>query len=131
MADAAAGVALTTSHRFRIASHSKTFTATAIVRLAERGILRLDDRLDRWLPELAAADIAGVTLRELLAHGGGLVRDGWDGDHWQLARPFPDAAELRRIASDDAQVLVRNERFKYSNVGFSLLGAVIEAASGA
>jgi CubicO group peptidase (beta-lactamase class C family) len=129
-ADVAAGMALTTDHRFRIASHSKTFTATAIVRLADRGVLRLDDTVGQWVPAVATAPIAGVTLRELLAHGGGLVRDGRDGDHWQLVRPFPDAATLTRIAVDDGAVLSRNERFKYSNVGFSLLGAVIEAATG-
>ena len=49
-----AGTALTTDHRFRIASHSKTFTATAVVRLAERGVLRLDDTVGQWLPAVAA-----------------------------------------------------------------------------
>src|SRR4051794_18150765 len=129
MADVESAVALTSGHRFRIASHSKTFTATAIVRLAEQGTVRLDDPLARWLPELATSGIGAVTLRELLAHGGGVVRDGWDGDHWQLARPFPDADGLRRIAADRPAVLGRNERFKYSNVGFALLGAVVEAAT--
>ncbi len=129
-ADVAADTVLTTDHRFRIASHSKTFTATAVVRLADRGVLRLDDTVGQWVPALATAPIAGVTLRELLAHGGGLIRDGRDGDHWQLLRPFPDAATLTRIAVDDGAVLARNERFKYSNIGFSLLGAVIEAATG-
>ncbi len=130
VADLAAQVPLTTEHRFRIASHSKTFTATAIVQLAAEGRLRLDDTLGERLPDLAGTALAAVTLRELLAHGGGVIRDGWDGDHWQLVRPFPDAATLRRIATDDAAVLGRNERFKYSNIGFALLGAVVEAVTG-
>ena len=130
VADLAAQVPLTTEHRFRIASHSKTFTATAIVQLAAEGRLRLDDTLGERLPELAGTALGAVTLRELLAHGGGVIRDGWDGDHWQLVRPFPDAATLRRIATDDAAVLGRNERFKYSNIGFALLGAVVEAVTG-
>jgi CubicO group peptidase (beta-lactamase class C family) len=130
LADVAAGTPLTTAHRFRIASHSKTFTATAVVALAEGGVLRLDDTVGRWLPDVVGTGVGDVTLRELLAHGGGLVRDGWDGDHWQLVRAFPDPAGLQRIAADAAAVLARNERFKYSNVGFSLLGAVIEAATG-
>ena len=88
--------ALTTDHRFRIASHSKTFTATAVVRLAERGpCCASTTRWGSGCPSWPAAPIAAVTLRELLAHGGGVVRDGRDGDHWQLARPFPDAATLR------------------------------------
>jgi CubicO group peptidase (beta-lactamase class C family) len=66
----------------------------------------------------------------LLSHAGGVIRDGWDGDFWQLSRAFPDRTELLRVADDDAAVLPRNERFKYSNVGYSLLGLVIEAATG-
>ena len=46
------------------------------------------------------------------------------------ATPFPDADQLQHISLDDAAVLPRNERFKYSNIGYSLLGQVIEAASG-
>jgi CubicO group peptidase (beta-lactamase class C family) len=130
VADAESGTPLTTEHRFRIASHSKTFTATAVVGLAEQGALRLDDTVGQWLTDLASSGLGGVTLRELLAHGGGVIRDGRDGDHWQLMRAFPDASGLRRIATDEAAVLGRNERFKYSNVGYSLLGAVIEAVTG-
>src|SRR5918995_4779475 len=65
------GAALTTDHRFRIASHSKTFTATAVVQLAERGRLRLDDTVATWLPHLGSAGVGAATLRELLAHGAG------------------------------------------------------------
>lgn len=129
-ADIETGVPLTDRHLFRIASHSKTFTATAVLQLVEAGRLRLDDPISAWLPELAEASIAAVTVRELLAHGGGLVRDGWDGGFWQLTSPFADLDELWRVATDRAAVLDRNARFKYSNVGYSLLGQVVERASG-
>jgi CubicO group peptidase (beta-lactamase class C family) len=130
---AAAETPLTTSHLFRIASHSKTFTATAVLQLVEQGRLRLDDPVGTWLPYLGEADspLAPVTVRELLAHAGGVVRDGADGDHWQLFRQFPDAQQLRSISLEGgAAVLAPNERFKYSNIGYSLLGAVIERVSG-
>ncbi|MDX6230157.1 MAG: hypothetical protein QOI76_3547, partial [Frankiales bacterium] len=133
LADLEAGTPLTTRHLFRIASHSKTFTATAVLQLAEQGRLRLDDTAGSWLPYLAEAGsaLAPVTLRELLAHAGGLVRDGRDGDHWQSYRPFPDTEQLRAIALEaGASVVAPNDRFKYSNIGYSLLGAVIEQASG-
>ena len=129
LADVESATPMTTAHRFRIASHSKTFTATAVVRLAEHGVLRLDDTVGQWIDELATAPVAHVTLRELLAHGSGVVRDGWDGDFWQLYRAFPDASGLLDVATDEAIVLGRNERFKYSNVGYSLLGRVIERAT--
>jgi CubicO group peptidase (beta-lactamase class C family) len=121
---------LSTEHLFRVASHSKTFTATAVFQLLEAGRLRLDDAASTWLPFLDGSPIAGVTVRQLLAHTSGIIRDGKDSDYWQLARPCPDAAELREISLDDAAVLPPAERFKYSNIAYSLLGSVIEAASG-
>lgn len=132
LADVAAGIPLTTRHLFRVASHSKMFTATAVLQLAEAGELRLDDRADAWLDHLAGTGIGAATLRDLLGHGAGVSRDSADGDFWQLLAPFPDAAGLRCLtgAGADADVLEVAERFKYSNLGFGLLGLVIEAASG-
>lgn len=132
-ADVAAGEALTARHRFRVASHSKTFTATLVLQLVESGALRLDDPLERWVPRITqdAPELASVTVRALLGHQGGVVRDGRDADHWQLARPFPaDVDALLHLARDGA-VLDPDERFKYSNVAYGLLGQVVEAAGGA
>ena len=128
-ADVGRDVALTTDHLFRVASHSKTFTATAVLQLAEQGALRLDDPLRRWVPQLDGADAGDATLRELLAHTSGVIRDGEDSDHWQLIRPFPDEAGVLTLGRAP-RVIERNERFKYSNVTYSLLGLVVEAASG-
>ena len=130
IADVKTGEPLTDRHLFRIASHSKTFTATAVMQLVEGCELRLDDTVGERLVELAPSPITTVTVRELFSHPGGVVRDGWDGDFWQLDRAFPDRAELLRIAADDSAVLGRNERFKYSNVGYSLLGLIVEQVSG-
>jgi CubicO group peptidase (beta-lactamase class C family) len=121
---------LTTRHLFRVASHSKTFTATAVMQLVERGALRLDDPAGQWLPFLAATPLRDATLQDLLAHGAGVIRDGHDGDHWQLYRAFPDEARLEAIGLDGADVLPTNDRFKYSNIGYSLLGMVIAKAAG-
>ncbi|MPZ97478.1 MAG: serine hydrolase, partial [Propionibacteriales bacterium] len=130
LADVEAGVALTSRHLFRIASHSKTFTATAIMQLVEQGELRLDDTVGPLLPFLEESPLAVVTVRELLSHGGGVVRDGWDADFWQLAHEFPDEQALRLTSLDGAAVRPANESFKYSNIGYSLLGMVVAAASG-
>ncbi len=131
-ADVESGTVLTPGHLFRIASHSKTFTATAVLQLVEAGALRLDDPLRAHLPWTADASpkLAAITVRELLGHAAGVFRDGEESDFWQLVRPFPDEAELRGLVTDAAAVLAPNERFKYSNIGYSLLGLVIAAASG-
>jgi CubicO group peptidase (beta-lactamase class C family) len=117
---------MTPRHIFRIASHSKTFTATAIMQLVEQGRLRLDDRASASLGWLRLE----VTIRQLLNHTAGIIRDGRDADFWQIDRAFPDADELRAMANDGA-ILEPNQRFKYSNIGYGLLGLVVEAVSGA
>jgi CubicO group peptidase (beta-lactamase class C family) len=130
-ADLERGTDLTTGHLFRIASHSKTFTAVAVLQLVAAGRLRLDDPIGTLLPELAGAAVAGRTVGELLAHGGGVIRDSEDGDFWQLQRQFPGRAELLDIAAgSSAAVLPRNERFKYSNIAYGLLGLVLESVTG-
>ena len=130
VADVTTGEPLTTGHLFRIASHSKTFTATAVLQLVESGRMRLDDPIGDLVPALAGAGLAAVTVRELLGHQGGVVRDGRDNDHWQLLTPFPDADVLTAVAVDEEPVFERNEHFKYSNIGYSLLGLAIEAVTG-
>ncbi len=139
VADTATGEPLRTDHLFRVASHSKTFTATAVLRLADAGALSLEDPLGRWVPVLAerGSPLAGVPLRALLEHSGGVARDsvegagGGDADFWQGERPFPDAAELLDVLSaPGAAVLGPYERFKYSNLGFAALGLVVEAVAG-
>ncbi|MEO7260164.1 MAG: serine hydrolase domain-containing protein [Jatrophihabitantaceae bacterium] len=130
-ADESAGTPLTERHLFRIASHSKTFTAVLVLRLVEQGRLRLDDPIAAHVPDLTGSALAETTLRELLNHGGGVTRDSEDGDFWQLSRPYPDRDELVRIAAEpSAAVLPRHERFKYSNIAYGLLGLTIEQVTG-
>jgi CubicO group peptidase (beta-lactamase class C family) len=131
-ADVEAGRRLTTNDLFRIASHSKTFTATALLLLAERGSLRLDDTVGTYVPALVdgGSPIADATVRELMEMGAGVIRDGHDGDYWSLARPFPDEDELLALVLDRGQKVPAGSSFNYSNLGYSLLGLVIAAASG-
>jgi CubicO group peptidase (beta-lactamase class C family) len=124
------GTPLTVDHLFRIASHSKTFTGVACMQLIEQGKLRLDDEAQSFVPELADTPMGGATVRELLAHGSGMTRDGEDSTFWALERTFPDRNELIEEIRTNGKVLEPNEHFKYSNIGYSLLGLIIEGASG-
>ncbi len=119
---------LTPRHRFRVASHSKSFTAAAILKLRESGRLTLDDPAGRHVDGLHPS-VAQVTLRQLLSHGGGVVRDGPDGGQWSDERPFASEDELRETLKSPL-VIPCETRMKYSNHGFGLLGLVIEAVSG-
>ncbi len=102
VADEASGEALTAAHRFRIASHSKTMTATVLAQMVEEGHLRLDDpvgtRLD-WLHD-SDSPVADLTLFQLLAHAGGIPRDSASSAHWQHEAPFLDADTLAERVLD-------------------------------
>lgn len=124
---------LTPQHIFRIASHSKTFTATALMQLQERGKLRIDDRAVEYLPWLKKHTDKRwqkITLRQLMSHGAGVIRDGLNADYWQLERPFPNEQELQKEILEADLVINANTKLKYSNFGYSLLGRIIEAVSG-
>ena len=97
------GEDVTTETRFPIASITKLFTATAILRLAERGELSLDDTVTAWVPDEAVD--RRVTVRQLLSHTSGL----------------PGEAE----STCEPGTCVN-----YSGVGYGLLGRVIEAVTG-
>jgi CubicO group peptidase (beta-lactamase class C family) len=123
---------LTASHLFRIASHSKTFTATAVMQLVEAGKLRLDDPAGSRIPELAEAGspLADATVRELVSNSAGVIRDGIDATFWAHGRPFPSENELLELAVHHGAVRQPEATFKYSNIGFSLLGLIVARAAG-
>lgn len=123
---------LTPQHIFRIASHSKTFTATAILQLVEKNKLQLDDCIVKYLPWLKDHKdkrFQKITIRQLLSHGAGVIRDGLNSDYWQLKRSFPTREELRKEILEAELVLNPNKQLKYSNYGYSLLGLIIETVS--
>jgi CubicO group peptidase (beta-lactamase class C family) len=124
-ANLATGEKLTPRHRFRIASHSKSFTAAGIMKLRERRRLRLDDPVGQYVKGLHPK-VAETTIAQLLSHSAGLTRDGDDSGQFLDRRPYLNAKEL--MAELQLPPAVEpNSRFKYSNHGFGLLGLVIEA----
>ncbi len=127
-ANLATGEALTPRHRFRVASHSKSFTAAGVLRLREQGRLGLDDRVGQHLPGLHP-EVAEATLAQILSHSAGLTRDGTVQGQFSDQRPFASAEEvLEDLVA--GPTIPPNTRFKYSNHGFALAGLVIEAVTG-
>lgn len=127
-ANAVSGLELTSRHRFRVASHSKTFTAAGVMKLREAGKLKLDDRAGEYIEGLHGA-VSRVTIAQLLSHSAGIIRDGSDSGQWADRRPFLDSAELTADLRM-APVLQNSERFKYSNHGYGLVGLIVEAITG-
>ena len=127
-ADLQRAARLTTRHRFRIASHSKSFTAAGIMKLRERRKLKLDDEVGQYVDALHPK-IARATISQLLSHTAGLVRDGADSGQFLDRRGYLEAHELRADLRA-APIIEANARFKYSNHGYGLLGLAIEAIAG-
>jgi CubicO group peptidase (beta-lactamase class C family) len=124
-ANLATGEKLTPRHRFRIASHSKSFTAAGIMKLRERRQLRLDDPVGQYVKGLHPK-VAETTIAQVLSHSAGLTRDGVDSGQFIDRRPYLNAGELM-AELQLPPAIEPNSRFKYSNHGFGLLGLVIEA----
>ena len=103
LADLARGTELTPRHRFRVASHSKTFTTAGVMLLRERGKLRLDDPAGRYVAGLHPA-VAKTTIAQLLSHSAGIIRDGTDTGQWIDRRPFLDEAELRAALAEPLSI---------------------------
>ena len=122
------GEKLTPRHRFRIASHSKSFTAAGILKLRERKKLGLDDPVGKHVRGLHRG-VAEVRLSQLLSHGAGITRDGDDAGWFVGRKPYPDKAKMMEILSAPP-LIEAGTRLKYSNPGFALLGLVIENVTG-
>jgi CubicO group peptidase (beta-lactamase class C family) len=119
------GEKLTPRHRFRIASHSKSFTAAGIMKLREQRQLRLDDPVGQYVKGLHP-QVSEATFAQVLSHSAGLTRDGADSGQFIDSRPYLTKGEL--LAELGLPTAIEpNTRFKYSNHGFGLLGLVIEA----
>ncbi|MFP5246137.1 MAG: serine hydrolase [Thermoanaerobaculia bacterium] len=127
-ADVAAHIPNRPDSRFQIASVAKVFTSTAILQLADKQRLRLEDPVARHLPAFPYREI---TIRHLLAHTSGLP---------DLELFEPSSGEERVIRNADVIPALRawpkgpafapGTAFRYSNVNYMLLALVIEAASG-
>lgn len=108
---------------YDIGSVSKQFTAAAVVKLQGQGLLRVTDTLGDHFADVPP-DKRDITLRHLLTHTAGLV-DALGDDYEPLSRPQMISAAL---ASDLRTA--PGARYHYSNLGYSLLAAVVEEASG-
>ncbi len=124
---------LTTTDLFHIASHSKTFTSCAILQLVEQGKLTLEHKAITYIPELKNHKdkrFKEITIRDLLSNRSGLFRDGIDCEFWELQKPFLSKEEMIQEVLATDLVYAPNMHTKYSNMGFALLGLIIENVMG-
>jgi len=112
---------------YRIASLSKPITATALLQLAEHGVVDLDAPVQRWVPSFPEKR-APVTLRQILTHTSG-IRHYRQGEFVQH-RHYASVVEALAIFEDDPLLFEPGSRYEYSSHAYNLLAAVVECASG-
>ena len=128
VANLASSTAAAPGMRYALGSISKQFTAAAILLLQERGKLRVDDAVGKYVPGLTRG--REVTIRQLLSHTSG-YQDFWPQDY--LMEPMLKSITPRGIADRWARQPLDFEpgtRWQYSNTNYTLAGMVIEKASG-
>lgn len=122
------GDRLTADTRMNIGSMGKMFTAVAIGQLRDQGLLDFQDSVSTHLPDLPAI-YGAVTLHHLLTHTGGTGNYFSPSNHATL-EAAKSASDLLPIATLDKLLFEPGSKWRYSNSGFALLGAVIERVTG-
>ncbi|MBI1748620.1 MAG: beta-lactamase family protein [Acidobacteria bacterium] len=118
-------VRMTTDTVFDLASLTKVVaTAPAVLWLAERGLLALDDPVAKYIPEFSARGKARVTLRHLLTHYSGLMADDSLRDYRK------GYAEAIRNISDLSLEAEPEKKFIYSDVNYILLAEIVRRVAG-
>ena len=119
------------------ASITKTFTGIAIMQLRDRGLLKLDDPIIKYLPELKAVhnpfgDMSEITIKHLMTHSAGFraATWPWSGDKdWQPHEPT-HWSQLVAMMPYTEILFKPGSKFSYSNLGIIFLGHIIELISG-
>jgi CubicO group peptidase (beta-lactamase class C family) len=121
---------------FHWASITKTFTGVAIMQLRDRGLLKLDDPIIKYLPEARDVhnpfgDMSEITIRRLMSHSAGLRATTWPWSGGGSRRPFEPQhwSQLAAMMPYTEILFQPGSKFNYSNLGIVFLGRVIELIS--
>lgn len=123
------GVPIDRRTRFRIFSTTKHFTAHAVLLLESEGVLSIDDPAKKFIPEMPDA-WGAVTVRHLLTHTSGLPLNEQDLATHALPSQSAMVAAACAAAGERGLGAVPGTTFAYSNAGYTVLGAIVERASG-
>ncbi|MFC3034745.1 serine hydrolase domain-containing protein [Pseudoalteromonas fenneropenaei] len=120
---------LQTDDIFQIGSVTKIFTAAAILKLSEQGTLSLQDKLGKFIPSINP-DYKSLTIERVLSHTSGLP-DYLDDP--TVTAVYDESASIDKVIdtiSNRNLISKSGEKYSYSNLGYVILGKIIEVASG-
>jgi CubicO group peptidase (beta-lactamase class C family) len=122
------GVLNTPQTKFRIGSVTKPFTAIAILKLQEQGLLDVQDSISAYVPEYPKGN--QISVHQLLTHTAGIPHFLGSPDAEQKKHLKVTLDELISWFSDKPLQFTPGDRYQYTNSGYILLAKIIEAASG-
>lgn len=128
-ADHENGIESTNDSLYMIGSNTKIMTSLGIFSLFEKGELSLEDDIRKFIPEFevkATFEYDKITIGNLLMHRSGLTSDLFP----MILEPGRDYHEVVEVLKDTYLSSVPGEMFSYSNLGYTLLGIIIERISG-
>lgn len=128
IADVEQGVMVRPESVFRIASISKPITAVAVMQLVERGLVSLDDPIQKYVPSYPRKPQGEVRIRHLLTHTSGIRH--YKGNEFSLAESFPSLDRAIALFRNDPLESAPGERYLYSTYGYNLLQGVVEQVTG-
>ncbi len=132
LADPVTNRAATTDTLYSICSISKLFTSIGVMQLRDAGKLSLDDPLSKHLPWFGmkqSAESGDFTVGGVLTHSSGLPRES-DYPYWTGEFAFPTREQIIERVSRQEPLYASDSYFQYSNLGLTLAGEVVRAASG-
>lgn len=127
-ADVEQGVMVRPESVFRIASISKPITAVAVMQLVERGLVSLEDPIQKYVPSYPRKPQGEVRIRHLLTHTSGIRH--YKGSEFSLAESFPSLDRAIAVFRNDPLDFAPGERYLYSTYGYNLLQGVVEQVTG-
>jgi CubicO group peptidase (beta-lactamase class C family) len=135
--NAATNQAVNADTIYHWASNTKPFTGNAIMQLRDRGLLKLDDPVTKYLPELRGVhnkfgSMDEITIRHLMTHSAGFRGSTWPWDKGEDWEPFEPTEYSQLVAMFPfTEILFKpGSKFSYSNPGIIFLGKIIEKLSG-
>ncbi|MER7209460.1 serine hydrolase domain-containing protein [Streptosporangium sp. NPDC000239] len=121
--------------RVRVASNTKTFTATVVLQLAGEGLVELDAPVERYLPHVVRGngnDGRLITVRQLLQHTSGMPEHGKavTGTFFETRHRYFEPRELVDLALTQKPRFAPGKGWSYSNTGYVLLGLLVQKVTG-
>ena len=124
------GIPATSETIYRVGSVSKLFTDIAIMKLVEDGAIDLDEPVSTYIPSFKPMNgyNAAITLRQLMSHRSGLVREPPVGHYFDDTEP--SLSQTVESLNQTELVYAPEERIKYSNAAIAVVGYVLEVLQG-